>query len=47
MNPAVADAYGRALPESGHHDGARQLLVKAASLAPDDPNIRAHLAALD
>jgi Flp pilus assembly protein TadD len=47
MNPAVVDAYGQALAEAGHPNGARQLLVKAASLAPDDPNIRAHLAALD
>ncbi|MGN6271307.1 MAG: tetratricopeptide repeat protein [Sphingomonas sp.] len=44
MNPAVVDAYGRALAKAGNRDGARQLLVKATSLAPDDPNIRAHLA---
>ena len=45
MNPATADAYGWALLEAGDRDGARQLLAKAASLAPDDAHIRAHLAA--
>jgi tetratricopeptide (TPR) repeat protein len=46
MNPAVVDAYGWALAKAGDRDGARQLLTKAASLAPDDPGIRAHLASL-
>jgi tetratricopeptide (TPR) repeat protein len=46
MNPAVVDAYGWALAKAGNNDGARQLLTKAASLAPDDPGIRAHLASL-
>jgi tetratricopeptide (TPR) repeat protein len=44
MNPAVVDAYGWALAKAGARDGARQVLVKAASLAPDDATIRAHLA---
>jgi len=47
MNPAVVDAYGWALAKAGNRDGARQLLTKAASLAPDDPGIRAHLATLN
>jgi tetratricopeptide (TPR) repeat protein len=46
MNPAVCDAYGEALAAAGNSDGARQLLVKAVSLAPGDAQIRAHLAAL-
>lgn len=46
MNPAIVDAYGWALAKAGDRDGARQLLVKAASLAPGDPGIAAHLAAL-
>lgn len=46
MNPAIVDAYGWALAKTGNRDGARQLLVKAASIAPDDPGIRAHLAAI-
>jgi tetratricopeptide (TPR) repeat protein len=46
MNPAVVDAYGWALAKAGNRDGARQLLVKAVSLAPGDPGIRGHLAAL-
>jgi Flp pilus assembly protein TadD len=46
MNPAVVDAYGWALAKAGNRDGARQLLTKAASLAPDDPGIRAHLTSL-
>lgn len=44
MNPGVVDAYGVALAVSGDHDGARQLLSKAASLAPGDPKITEHLA---
>lgn len=46
MNPAIVDAYGWVLAQAGNRDGARQLLVKAASLAPDDPGIRTHLTAL-
>ncbi|TPG20909.1 hypothetical protein EAH87_06040 [Sphingomonas koreensis] len=45
MNPATADAYGWALLAAGDRDGARQLLTKAASLAPADAQIRSHLAA--
>lgn len=44
MNPAVVDAYGWALAKAGNRDGARQLLTKATSLAPEDAGIRAHLA---
>jgi len=46
MNPAVADAYGWALFKAGDREGARQLLTKATSLAPGDPQIAAHLANL-
>ncbi|HEU4959173.1 MAG TPA: tetratricopeptide repeat protein [Sphingomonas sp.] len=46
MTPAVVDAFGWALAKAGSRDGARQLLVKAASLAPGDPGIRAHLKSL-
>ncbi|MGN6376820.1 MAG: tetratricopeptide repeat protein [Sphingomonas sp.] len=47
MNPAICDAYGRALATAGNRDGARQLLIKAASLAPNDPQIRGDRAALE
>lgn len=46
INPAVVDAYGWALLKAGDRDGARQLLTKAASFAPGDPQIAAHLARL-
>ena len=46
MNPAVVGAHGWALARAGRRDGARQLLVKAATLAPGDLEIRAHLATL-
>lgn len=46
MNPAVVDAYGWALAKAGDADGARQLLAKAASLAPGDAGIAAHLASV-
>ncbi|MEG8015161.1 hypothetical protein [Sphingomonas sp. 22R3R2A-7] len=51
MNAAVVDAYGIALAadvEAGPtaHDGARQLLEKAARLAPGDGVIASHLAEL-
>jgi len=46
MNSAVADAFGWALFKAGDRDGARQLLTEAASLAPADPQIAAHLARL-
>jgi tetratricopeptide (TPR) repeat protein len=46
LNPAVADAYGWALAKAGDRDGARQLFAKAASLAPHDAAIAAHLAAV-
>lgn len=44
LNPAAADAWGWALYNTGDYDRARQLLEKAASLAPYNPGIRAHLA---
>ncbi len=43
MNAAAADAYGIALAASGDTAGARQLLVKATRLAPDDGAIAGHL----
>ena len=46
MNAAAADAYGVALAANGNIEGARQLLVKASRLAPDDVTIAGHLTAL-
>ena len=46
LNPAVVDAYGWACRAAGDKGAARQLLTKAASLAPADPSIRAHLVAV-
>ncbi|MET4898528.1 tetratricopeptide repeat protein [Sphingomonadaceae bacterium jetA1] len=46
MNAAVADAYGVALMAAGEGEGARQLFDKALALAPGDPAIMAHRAAL-
>ncbi|WP_433910895.1 tetratricopeptide repeat protein [Sphingomonas yabuuchiae] len=46
MNAAVADAYGQALAADGAPDAARQLFDKALALAPGDPTILAHRAAL-
>jgi tetratricopeptide (TPR) repeat protein len=43
MNPATADAYGVALADSGNVAGARQVLVKAAKLAPGNAAIVDHL----
>ncbi|WP_380785070.1 tetratricopeptide repeat protein [Sphingomonas sp. R86521] len=43
MNAAAADAYGIALAANGDAAGARQLLVKAAKLAPGNPVIAGHL----
>lgn len=43
QNPAVADAYGAALLATGDNDAARQLLRKAALLAPGNPVIADHL----
>ena len=43
MNAAVADAYGVALAADQDVDGARQMLIKAASLAPGNTAIAAHL----
>ncbi len=42
MNAQIADAYGVALAAAGDVDGARQLLAKAATLAPSDPAIADH-----
>ncbi|WBH17196.1 tetratricopeptide repeat protein [Sphingomonas radiodurans] len=44
MNPAVCDAYGWALYESGDTPSALQLLVKASKLTPEHAGIRWHLA---
>lgn len=46
MNAAAADAYGVALAANGNIEGARQLLVKASRLAPDDVTIAGHLTVL-
>jgi Flp pilus assembly protein TadD len=46
MNAAVADAYGMALAADGEEAGARQLFDKALALAPGDPVILKHRAAL-
>ncbi|WP_082467266.1 tetratricopeptide repeat protein [Sphingomonas sp. Leaf25] len=43
-NPLVVDAYGWALYRAGNPGAALPLLRKAASLAPADPVIAAHLA---
>ena len=37
MNPAVIDAYARALDSTGERDGARQLRAKLAALQAADP----------
>jgi cellulose synthase operon protein C len=42
LSPAAADAYGVALAAAGDIAGARQLLGKAARLAPADPVIARH-----
>lgn len=42
----ACDAYGWALLRVGDRDGARQLLHKAALLAPDNPQVRWHLSQL-
>ena len=47
MSAAAADAYGIALAADGDRDGARQLLVKAARLAPGDSAIAGHLQQID
>lgn len=44
MNPAVVDAYGWALHAAGDNEGARQLLEKAVSIAPNAAALRWHLA---
>ncbi len=44
MNPAAVDAYGWAFYASGDSDKAKDLLEKAAMLAPRQPGIRWHLA---
>ena len=46
MNAGVADAYGVALAADGEEAGARQLFDKALALAPGDPVILRHRAAL-
>ncbi|MCU6455906.1 tetratricopeptide repeat protein [Sphingomonas sp. A2-49] len=46
MSAAVCDAYAVALAADGDLDGARQLAVKAVRLAPGDPRIAAHAAAI-
>ncbi len=46
MNAGVADAYGVALAADGEEAGARQLFDKALALAPGDPVILKHRAAL-
>lgn len=46
MNAGVADAYGIALAANGEEAGARQLFDKALALAPGDPVILRHRAAL-
>ena len=46
INVAVADAYGVALAADGEEAGARQLFDKALALAPGDPVILKHRAAL-
>ena len=46
MNAGVADAYGVALAANGEEAGARQLFDKALALAPGDPVILRHRAAL-
>lgn len=43
MSAVAADAYGVALAADGNIDGARQLLVKATRLAPNDAAIADHL----
>ncbi|WP_188056195.1 tetratricopeptide repeat protein [Sphingosinithalassobacter sp. CS137] len=43
-NPAAAHAYGWVLYREGDLEGAEELLVKAAKLAPGHPGIREHLA---
>jgi tetratricopeptide (TPR) repeat protein len=43
-NPAVADAYGWALYQSGDADGALELLQKAVAQAPRHAGLRWHLA---
>lgn len=43
-NPAVADAYGWALYQSGDAEGALELLQKAVALAPRHAGLRWHLA---
>ena len=42
MSAAAADAYGVALAADQDVDGARQLLIKAATLDPANPAIAAH-----
>ena len=46
MNAGVCDAYAVALAADGDLDGARQLATKATALAPTDPRIAAHAAAI-
>ncbi|MFE8584333.1 tetratricopeptide repeat protein [Sphingomonas sp. NCPPB 2930] len=46
MNAAAADAYGVALAAAGETEGARQLFDKALALAPGNPVIAGHRAAL-
>jgi tetratricopeptide (TPR) repeat protein len=43
-NPAVADAFGWALFQSGDNEGALELLQKAVRLAPRHAGLRWHLA---
>jgi len=47
MNASAADAYGIALAANGDIAAARELLVKATSLAPENTAIAAHLRQLD
>ncbi|MBN8813981.1 MAG: tetratricopeptide repeat protein [Sphingomonas sp.] len=44
MNPAATDAYGWAFYAAGDSEKAKDLLEKAALLAPRQPDIRWHLA---
>ncbi len=43
MSAAAADAYGVALGAAGNVAGARQLLIKASKLAPENMTIAGHL----
>ena len=46
-NAAVLDTYGWILHLSGNHSEAKKVLRKALQLAPDNVEIKAHLATVE